>query len=280
MTLVSIKNELLQARQQSYAVLLTDVVDIPGVEGMLAALKARQIPGIIALYGGMLNQPHAQALVRYILQRVGETNVPVSLMLDHGSSLEQCLQAIAWGFSDVMFDGSSLPLQENLDTSRLLVEKAHAAGVGVEAELGHVGLGSEYTDYGGKRKGFTDPLEAGRFARETGVDYLAVAIGTAHGIYQGEPNVDLDLLAEIRQYVPVPLVLHGGTGLSSAQFQAAIAAGISKINVATDMFINAGQRLAQAAREGESNYFRLTQVSTRAFQERCEFYLDLFRPHQ
>jgi fructose-bisphosphate aldolase, class II len=280
MTLVSIKNELLQARQLGYAVLLTDVVDIPGVEGMLAALEAQQIPGIIALYGGMLNQPNAQALVRYILQRTSETSLPVSLMLDHGSSLEQCLQAIDWGFSDVMFDGSSLPLQENRETSRLLVEKAHTVGVGVEAELGHVGLGSEYTDYGGKRMGFTEPWEAGQFARDTGVDYLAVAIGTAHGVYQGEPNVDLGLLAEIRALVPVPLVLHGGTGLSIAQFRDAIAGGISKINVATDMFINAGQRLAQAAREGESNYFRLTEVSTRAFQERCEFYLDLFRLKQ
>ncbi len=278
MTLVSIKNELLQARKHGYAVLLTDVADIPGVEGMLAAIESRQVPGIIAVYGGMLNQPNAHALVRYILQRTGETSVPLSLMLDHGSSLELCLQAIDWGFSDVMFDGSSLPLQENADTSRHLVEKAHAAGVGVEAELGHVGMGSEYSEYGGKRKGFTDPLEAERFARETGVDFLAVAIGTAHGVYQGEPNLDLDLLAEIRARVPVPLVLHGGSGLSTIQFQAAITSGISKINVATDMFIHAGQRLAQAARDGESNYFRLTQASTQAFQERCEFYLDLFRP--
>ncbi len=276
MTLVSIKSEVLKARQQGYAVLLTDVADIPGVEGMLAAMDSRQVPGIIGVYGGMFNQTNAHALVRYIVQRAGETNLPVSLMLDHGSSLEQCLQAIDWGFSDVMFDGSSLPIAENIQSSRRLVEIAHAAGVGVEAELGHVGLGSEYHEYGGKRKGFTDPLEAERFAAETGVDYLAVAIGTAHGVYQGDPNVDLELLAEIRRRVSVPLVLHGGTGLSPAQFQAAIAAGIAKINVATDMFISAGQALSQAARNGETSYFRLTQVSTKAFQERCEFYLDLF----
>ncbi len=278
MTLVSIKSELYKARQQGYAVLLTDVADIPGVEGMLAAMESKQVPGIIGVYGGMLKQPNAHALVCYILQRLSETSLPVSLMLDHGSSLEQCLQAIDWGFSDVMFDGSSLPFQENCEISRRLVASAHASGVGVEAELGHVGLGSEYPEYGGKRKGFTDPLEAERFALESGVDFLAVAIGTAHGVYQGDPHVDLDLLAEIHRCVPVPLVLHGGTGLSPAQFQAAIAAGIAKINVATDMFIQAGQRLSQAAGDGETNYFRLIQASTQTFQERCEFYLDLFCP--
>ena len=199
----------------------------------------------------------------------------MSLMLDHGASFEQCMRAIHLGFTDVMFDGSKLPIEENMAQTKAVVRAAHAVGVAVEAELGHVGSGSEYQQFGGQRKGFTQPDDVERFVAETGVDFLAVAIGTAHGLYAGEPNLDLDLLAEIRRRVETPLVLHGGTGLSTAQFQSAIARGIAKINVATDLFVTTGRRMAQAAAP-DSSYFSLTRCAIESFQERCEHYLSIF----
>lgn len=276
MTLTSIKTELRRAREEGYAVLLTNVADIPSAEGFFAALEEWQGSGILGVYGGTFAQPNAGALAVYLRTRAAEVRAPLSLMLDHGSSFEQCRQAVAWGFTDVMIDGSRLPFQENIDLARKVVEFAHAQGVGVEAELGHVGDGRTYNEYGARRLGFTDPNLAEQFVAESGVDILAVAIGTAHGVYTGEPHLDLDLLAEIAAQVDIPLALHGGTGLTDEQFRAAIAGGIAKINVATGMFIAAGQAVAATAQTGEHGYFRLIQSAQQAFQEQCRHYLELF----
>jgi fructose-bisphosphate aldolase class II len=115
-----------------------------------------------------------------------------------------------------------------------------------------------------------------RFAIESGVDYLAVAIGTAHGLYAGDPCLDLDLLHAIRECVDIPLVMHGGTGLTPDQFRSAIAGGIAKINVATDLFVTAGKRMIEASRDEKASYFTLGQTAANTFRERCEYYIDLF----
>jgi fructose-bisphosphate aldolase class II len=276
MPLVSIHHELLRAREGRYAVPLFDTFDMQSTEGMFAALEEQKAPAIIALYCRSLEQPNARAMAAYIRLRAEEATVPVSLMLDHGQSFEQCMRAIAYGFTDVMYDGSSLPLDENIANTRAVVRAAHAVGVHVEAELGHVGIGTEYRTYGGQRKGFTDPAAVERFVAETSVDYLAVAFGTAHGLYEGEPDLDLELLREIRARVDIPLVMHGGTGLSTEQFRAAIAEGIAKINVATDLFVTAGRRLIAAAAAEDASYFGLGEVVTEAVRERCSHYIELF----
>jgi fructose-bisphosphate aldolase class II len=276
MTLVSIQAELVRAREAGYAVPLFDTFDSLSVDGMVAALAEAKAPGIIAIYSGSFEQANAPALAAYIRTRLEELPTPASLMLDHGASLEQCMRAIHLGFSDVMFDGSKLPFEENLSTTRAIVRAAHAVGVRVEAELGHVGSGSEYLNFGGLRKGFTDPAAAERFAAETGVDYLAVAIGTAHGVYVGEPQIDLELLAEIRRRVAVPLVLHGGSGLSEDQFRSAIRGGISKINVATELILTAGKRMVSTANGEKQGYFDLTRTAVEVYKERCLYYLGLF----
>lgn len=276
MPLVSIGAELARAREMGYAVPLFDTFDSVAVDGMVAALAESGLPGIIAIYSGSFDQPNAAALAAYIRVRLAELPQPVSLMLDHGSSPEQCLRAIETGFTDVMFDGSKLPYAENLAKTRAIVDAAHARGVRVEAELGHVGSGSEYQTFGGLRKGFTDPTAAECFAAETGVDFLAVAIGTAHGVYVGDPQLDLDLLAEIRRRVAVPLVLHGGSGLSDEQFRAAIRGGISKINVATELILTAGRRMVAAAGGEKNGYFDLTRAAGETFKQRCLYYLELF----
>ena len=276
MSLVSIQAELLKARANGYAVPLFDTFDSIAVDGMVAALAETNAPGIIAIYSGTFEQPNAAALSAYLRARLEELPQPVSLMLDHGASLEQCMRAIRLGFTDVMFDGSKLPFEQNLAETKAIVRAAHAVGVNVEAELGHVGSGSEYQTFGGQRKGFTDPAAAERFAAESGVDYLAVAIGTAHGIYAGDPHIDLELLGEIRRRVSVPLVLHGGSGLSEEQFQSAARAGICKINVATELILTAGKRMVTASGGEKNGYFDLMHIASATYKERCLYYLNLF----
>jgi fructose-bisphosphate aldolase class II len=276
MTLVSIANQLKKAQQEGYAVPLFDVFDIQGAEGMFAAVEEKRAPVIAGIYSALMEKTNAHAFAAYLRQRAADASVPVSLMLDHGASFEQCIQAISYGFTDVMFDGSRLPLEENIAHTQMVVRAAHAVGVAVEAELGHVGSGSDYPDVAAKRIGFTDPEMAERFVAETGIDFLAIAIGNAHGLYRGDPHIDLDLLASIRSRVSLPLVLHGGTGISEEQFRSSIAGGIAKVNVATDLYVLTAKRLAAALDEREITYFDMIPMVAQTFHERCCYYLDLF----
>lgn len=276
MTLVSIADQLKKAQQEGYAIPLFDIFDIQGAEGMFAAVEEKRAPVIAGMYSALMEMPNAHAFAAYLRQRAADASVPVSLMLDHGAGFEQCIRAISYGFTDVMFDGSKLPLEENIAHTQMVVRAAHAVGVAVEAELGHVGSGSDYPEVAANRTGFTNPEVAGRFVEETDVDFLAVAIGNAHGIYRGDPYMDMALLAEIRNQVVVPLVLHGGTGISEEQFRAAIAGGIAKINVATDLYVLTAKRLATAISEREITYFDMIPMVAQTFHERCCYYLDLF----
>jgi fructose-bisphosphate aldolase class II len=283
MPIVPAVDEMKRATREGYAVPHFDVWDSATTDGVLAALAEKRAPGIIAIYSGVFDGPTARGLVAYIRARAEEVPVPVAILLDHGASLEQCAQAIRYGCTDVMFDGSRLPLDENLTQTRVIARAAHAAGVGVEAELGHVGQAGDLEDPAHRGAGFTNPVEATGFLQETGVDYLAIAIGTAHGVYKGEPRLDLDLLREIRRCVDVPLVLHGGTGLGGEPLRAAIACGIAKINVSTDLFVSAGRRVAEASWAAveapwadDPTFFAVTKTIAEAFRERCLYYIDLF----
>jgi len=276
MPLVSILPHLKRAQQHHYALPLFDTVDMYSTDGMFAVLEEKKAPAMIAVYAGALDRPNAHAFAGYIRARAEAATVPVSLMLDHGGSFEQCMRAIALGFTDIMYDGSKLPFEENVANTRAVVRAAHAVGLAVEAELGHVGAGSEYEDFGAQRQGFTDPDDVERFVAETGVDVLAVAVGTAHGLYACEPRLDLDLLREIRARVDIPLSLHGGSGCSDEQFRDAIAAGIAKVNVATDLFVTTARRLTEAARVEDMHYFAFGKLAVESFQERCGHYLDVF----
>ncbi len=276
MTFVSIKNELIKARQEGYAVPLYDVFDMQGIEGVMDALIARRAPTILAIYTAFAAQPFARAMAAYIRCRAEDTDVPVSLMLDHGASVELCERVLDYGFTDVMYDGSSLPIEENIANTLKVVATAHAHGAAAEAEMGHVGLGDEYDTYGGRRVGFTDPDSAEYFVKHTGVDFLAVAFGNAHGFYKGEPHLDLDLLAEIRQRVAVPLVMHGGSGISDDQFRAAIAGGISKINFATAIMNGAVENMRQATRSDKVALFEVTDGIRVSYREWCSRLYDVF----
>lgn len=276
MTLVSIAHELKRARMGKYALPLFDAFDLTSADGIFMALEERRAPAMVAMYSPYVEQPNARGFSAYLIDMAKNASVPVSIMLDHGANFEVCIKALQLGFTDVMYDGSQLPLEENIANTREVVRVAHAMGASVEAELGHVGQGSDYKDFGSQRKGFTNPDDVERFVAETGVDFLAVAIGSAHGEYKAEPQLDLELLAEIHRRVETPLVMHGGSGLSKEQFQAAIATGISKINIATDLYATATRQMVAAAQQEKPSYFSLQKAAIDAFCERCCWYLDIF----
>lgn len=281
MPLVSICQSLKRAQAEHYAIPLFDVFDSTSVDGIFAAMEAEHAPVIVAMYTGVFDQPNARPLADYIRTRAASSPAPAALMLDHGGSFEHVMKALTWGFTDVMYDGSQLALEENIANTQAVVRAAHAVGVCVEAELGHVGHGSEYASFGGQRKGFTDPAAVVQFVSQTGVDFLAVAIGNAHGLYHGEPHLDIDLLNEIQQRVDLPLVLHGGTGISEEQFHAAIAAGIAKINIATDLYLTAAkgmtEKVTQNSHKPEGvDYWALTVSAFEGFRERGKYYIELF----
>ncbi len=276
MPLVPFLNQLKKAQAGKYAVPLFDTAEMLGTEGIFMALEEKRGPAFVGLWSGFLDRPGARALANYIRTMAEGATVPVSLILDHGSDYEHCIKALALGFSDVMYDGSQLPLEDNIANTRLVVRAAHAAGAGAEAELGHVGSGHDYDVFGAQRKGFTDPAAVERFVAETGVDFLAIAIGTAHGLYKGVPQIDLELLQEIRRRVDIPLVLHGGTGLSEEQFRSAAAMGISKINIFTDLAMAATTGMVAAAKGERPSFFSIGDAARTAFRERCGYFLDLF----
>jgi ketose-bisphosphate aldolase len=280
MPITTIFPYLKAAQEGGYALPLFDAFDAYSADGIVAALEEKQAPAMLALYAPQLERSSGVALARYLRTLAETATVPISLMLDHGPSVDSCLRAIDLGFSDVMYDGSQLPIDQNIANTRQVVQAAHAAGVHVEAELGHVGSGSEYSSFGGQGKGFTHPDGVERFVTETAVDFLAVAFGSAHGVYKGEPRLDLERLAEIRRRVDTPLVMHGGSGLSTEQFQSAIRCGIVKINVATDLFITAAAAIDQCVRsappETPVSYFTLGKTAVDSFRTRCGHYLDIF----
>lgn len=181
-------------------------------------------------------------MIRYFAEQV---DIPVASCLDHSPSFEDCVMGIRTGVSAIMADRSMLPFEENVAQVKLLADVAHAAGVSIEAELGHVGQGSNYAVDGVSM--LTDPEEAKKFIELTGVDGLAVAIGTAHGAYVGTPHLDFDRLAEIDAVCHTPLVLHGGSGSGDDNIHKACTMGIAKVNVVTDV-LNAN---FIAARDGD-----------------------------
>ncbi len=277
MALASMLDAVREAGRGRQAVPLFVCCDIPVMEGIIQACEATGSPAILGFWPGLLARPGGTEFAKWIHALAEQSSAPLSLMLDHGRTVEQCLHALSLGFTDVMYDGSILPLQENLANTRRVIEAAHRVGVAVEAELGIVGSGSDYAEYVADGKGLTDPQAAERFADESACDVLAVAIGTAHGQYNSPPQLDLDRLRQIRQRVEVPLAMHGGSCLSDAQFRSAISNGISKINIGTDLALAAGEAIAEESRGEGVRYFRLGRAAREAVRARAQHYLKLFR---
>lgn len=233
--LVSMNDMLADAEKRGYAVGAFNVNDLAGVQAVAQAAEEERSPVIIQIHSGgvdLLGAHYIKAMAEAAAQ---STSVPVALHLDHGRDLETVETCVRGGFSSIMMDGSRLPLAENIEVTRKAVQMAHTAGISAEAELGRVGSGSQEMSEADRKKFLTDPEEARKFVGETNVDALAVAIGSAHGLYKFEPSLDFGRLKEIRDQVGVRLVLHGGSDLPEDQIRRAIQLGITKVNVATDL---------------------------------------------
>ena len=232
---------LRRAQKSGYAVGAFNAENMEMAMAIIAAAEALDAPVLLQTTPSTVKYAGPDLYYANIRTLADGATVPVALHLDHGSSAELVDRAIRAGYSSVMIDGSQTMLEENIRLTAEVVKMAHAHYIPVEAELGKVGGKEDDTESDGKN-GYTDPEDAVRFVRETGVDSLAVAIGTAHGVYSGTPVLDVPRLAEIRRHLQaagldIPLVLHGASGLSDESIRACIREGICKVNFATELRI-------------------------------------------
>jgi fructose-bisphosphate aldolase class II len=223
--------------RQDWAVAGFDTVNLEITQAILEGAQAEQAPVIVMLLPAHTHLEDMPGLVAGIAAEAEKVSVPIGLLLDHATSLEQVVAGIRLGCSAVMFDASSRPLLENMALTRQVVQVAHGVGVSVEAELGHVGGGDESGVHASVQSVLTQVEEAQRFVAETGVDALAVSIGTVHGPYITRPELDFERLRQLRQELDLPLALHGGSGLSDQDTRRLIEVGIDKINVWTDISV-------------------------------------------
>ena len=236
MALVTTKELMLDAQKHHYAIGAFNAENMEMVQAIIAAAEELRAPVIVQTTPGTLKYASPAMFYANVAAAAAEATVPVVMHLDHGSSFELAMKAFRAGYTSIMIDGSHSAFEENIAITRSVVAACHAAGVPVEAELGKVG-GKEDDLDGGMGNGYTDPAEAAEFVERTGVDSLAVAIGTAHGVYKGTPKLDVDRLSEIRQVVSIPLVLHGTSGVPDDAVRECIARGMCKVNYATDLRI-------------------------------------------
>ena len=233
--LVNAKEMMKKAHENHYAVPHFNINNLEWTRFILEECEANQSPVILGVSEGAKKYMGGFQTVASMVKALHDDlkiTVPVALHLDHGSSYETCKEAIDAGFTSVMFDGSKLSLEENLEITKKVVEYAKKYNVSVEAEIGHIG---------GEEDGVADELayatveDTTRLGLETGMDFLAPALGSVHGIYKGEPKLDFDRMKKIDEITKLPLVLHGGSGIPDEMIKKAISCGISKLNINTEL---------------------------------------------
>lgn len=235
--LVTGKELLDHANKNGYAVGAFNINNMEIVQAIIEAAEETNSPVILQASQGGIKYAGIEYITALGKVAAEKAKVPVALHLDHGTDFEQVMLCIRYGFTSVMIDGSKHPLRENIELTKKVIDVAHAVGVSVEAELGKIGGTEDDITVDEMEATFTDPDEAKLFVEETGVDYLAVAVGTAHGVYKGEPKLDFDRIRKIKELVGIPLVLHGSSGVPADSIKKAIEAGINKVNIDTDLRI-------------------------------------------
>ncbi|MFZ7104881.1 MAG: class II fructose-1,6-bisphosphate aldolase [Peptococcaceae bacterium] len=235
MPLVSVDDLLKKAEAGGYAVGAFNCNNMEIVQAIVAAAEAEKAPVIIQASQGAIKYAGLNYIVKLVETAADTVSVPVALHLDHGTSFEQVIKCIRFGFSSVMIDGSKLPLQENIAITNKVLDVAGPLGISVEAELGKIGGTEDDITVSEKEAMFTDPQEAKAFVDATGVASLAIAIGTAHGQYKGKPELDFARLKKIKDIVKIPIVLHGSSGVPDEDLQKAIKLGVRKINIDTNI---------------------------------------------
>ena len=242
--LVNLNDVLKDAQKGGYAVGLFNTTDSDMLEGVIAAAEELRSPVIIGTAEVLLPYGELKLIAPSIIAAAKRATVPVVVHYDHGLTFDRCIEALQLGFSSIMFDGSAGDSETNLAETREIVKIAHSMGVSVEGEIGHVGNADSCEN---AEDMYTTPEEAEAFINATGVDALAIAIGTAHGAYKNKPCLDIERLKAIRAKVDTPLVLHGGSGLSDDDFRNTIREGIAKVNIFTDLCLAGTKAMVESA---------------------------------
>lgn len=269
--LVTMKEILDKAREGNYAVAMPDVFN--EFDARIAIEAAEELNAPILL--GVLWHAHPNLFeFGQLLRGLGkQASVPVATLLDHGAEYGQVIAAIQAGFTSVMIDRSTLPFEENVKQVKELVNIAHSVGVSVEAELGFVGSGENYAVDG--ISALTEPEEAVKYVEQTDVDCLAVAIGTAHGVYKGDPKIDFERLQQLRSKVPVPLVLHGGSGTGDENLYKLCRSGINKVNLCNDLLRSAIESLTSEDLSG-NNVYNMYPLLAKGWKSKLQHCIKLF----
>lgn len=271
--LVNLNDVLKKAQKEKYAVGLFNTTDSDMLQAVIEAAEELNAPIVIGTAEILLPYGELKLIAPSVIAAAKRAKVPVVVHYDHGLTFDRCMEALKLGFSSVMFDGSANDYQTNLAQTREIVKIAHSFGASVEGEIGHVGnadVGDEdLTDM------YTTPEEAEAYIQATGVDALAVAIGSAHGVYKKKPMLNIERLKEIKAKVDTPLVLHGGSGLSDDDFRNTIKEGIAKVNIFTDLCL-AGERAMADGLEKKLGYLETRNLKVSYIKEAVKEKIRLF----
>lgn len=235
MALVAVHELLKKADQEGYAVGAFNANNMEIIQAIVTAAEMENSPVIMQASQGAITYAGLDYITGIVRIAARGAKVPVALHLDHGTDFDQVVRCFRSGFSSVMYDGSKLSLEDNIAITNRVLEMARPVGVSVEAELGKIGGTEDHVTVSEKEAMFTDPEEARYFVEKTGVDSLAIAIGTAHGQYQGEPKLDFERLKIIRELTGIPIVLHGSSGVPDEAVRQAIELGVRKVNIDTNI---------------------------------------------
>ena len=271
--LVTLNEVLKKAQKEHYGVGLFNTTDTDMLEAVIAAAEETRSPVVIGTAEVLLPYGELKLIAPSILAAAKRASVPVVMHYDHGLTFDRCMEALKLGFSSIMFDGSAGDYEQNLADTREIVKICHSMGVSVEGEIGHVGNAASednlLTDM------YTTPEEAVSYCEATGVDALAVAIGSAHGVYKKKPLLNIDRLKEIRSATDVPLVLHGGSGLSDDDFRNTIREGIAKVNIFTDLCL-AGNKACAEGLAKDMDYLSIRNLKVQYIKEAVKAKMELF----
>lgn len=269
--ITNLNDVLPQAQKNGYAVGLFNTIDTDMLEGAISAAEELNSPIIIGTAEVLLPYGELSLITPSIINAAKNASVPVVVHYDHGLTFEKCLEALKLGFSSVMFDASVLDYDENIKQTREIVKIAHAMGSTVEGEIGHVGNNGADS----AADIYTSVEMAKDYTDKTNTDACAVAFGTAHGKYLKKPKLDFERLKDIRAAVDVPLVMHGGSGLSDDDFKTAVKCGIAKINIFTDL-CTAGEDAVKSACEENIGYLKMRNKKVMAIKEAVKRKILLF----
>ena len=271
--LVNLNDVLKKAQKEHYAVGLFNTTDTDMLDAAIGAAQKLNSPIIIGTAEVLLPYGELKLIAPSIIKAAERATVPVVVHYDHGLTFERCMEALKLGFTSVMFDGSAGDSEKNIADTKEVVRIAHAMGATVEGEIGHVGEAANSDNATSDH--YTTVKEAKDFINLTGVDALAVAIGTAHGAYKEKPCLDIERLKEIRNNVDTPLVLHGGSGLSDDDFRKTVKEGIAKVNIFTDLCI-AGENAVKQALADNKGYLEMRNAKVEAIKQAVKNKIHLF----